>query len=634
MGFNYNNNYFIASFPNIYGNNDLRLPQIEAYNKTKEYFDSDYKNRNALVVVPTGVGKTGIMGLLPYGISKGRVLIITPWTTVRDSVIDSLNPDRHDNFWIKRNIFRAKELLPNVIEYLGKDTTYEVLSSANIVILNVQKLQSRYDSSLIHLVGKDFFDMIIIDEAHHSTAKTWIECVEHFENAKIVKLTGTPFRTDGLEINGELIYKYPLSRAMYNKYVKSLQNAVFIPEELRLTIDEDESKTYSVEEIYEMNLKDSDWVTRSVAYSLECSEKIVDASIQILDKKNQQNKDIPHKIIAIACSIPHAKQIDQLYRTKGYEVGLIHSELNENEKDKVMKDIENHRVQVVVNVAMLGEGYDHPYLSIAAIFRPFRNELPYTQFIGRVLRYINDDNAVASDNIAQIVSHKHLELDNLWDKYKIEIQESEIIKKLKDYDDLLNDDLDEKENNNNNSEIEILGQASHYGNSELSVEAYLNTELIRESKERDKIIRNKIEQIKSILGITDEQAELMVQQMESSSSAMKRPDLIYSRKKKDLDATIREEIVPELIRVYNINEDGDNLKYLSIFDNKYWYVPNRAKKNNAMLAYYINCYLKDRIGKNRKKWLTDDFDRAFVILDELKKHIERSLDIFCKRNNI
>lgn len=369
---------------------------------------------------------------------------------------------------------------------------------------------------------------------------------------------------------------------------------------------------------------------RSVAYSRECSEKIVNESIKLLKKKMSINCEIPHKIIAIACSIKHAEQISDLYESKGYKVGLVHSNLSDYQKNKVLNNIKNHRVQVVVNVAMLGEGYDHSYLSIAAIFRPFRNELPYTQFIGRILRIIDDEKATPNDNIGQIVSHKHLELSNLWEKYKVEIQESEIIKKLRGYDEILDYDFDNTDGNDTVvRDVEKLGEVIHIGKGRLSVEAYLDTELIRMSKEKDEELKTKIEQIKSILGLDEEQALLMIQQVESSPSAMKRPDLVYSNKKKTVDSKIREEIVPSLIRVYNIKEDGDDLKKLPLFTGKYWYITNKVDKNNAMLAMYMNCYLKDRIGKSRKDWVDDDFNRAFVILDELKKYVENNLKDFC-----
>lgn len=56
----------------------------------------------------------------------------------------------------------------------------------------------------------------------------YFETVNHFKNAKVIKLTGTPIRTDGVELAGELVYKYRLSQAMAKGYVKSLRNFEYI----------------------------------------------------------------------------------------------------------------------------------------------------------------------------------------------------------------------------------------------------------------------------------------------------------------------------------------------------------------------------------------------------------------------
>ena len=124
---------------------------------------------------------------------------------------------------------------------------------------------------------------------------------------------------------------------------------------------------------------------------------------------------------------------------------------------------------------------DHPYLSIAAIYRPFRAELPYIQFIGRILRNINDYNVRPIDNIGQIISHKNLELDNLWGKYKKEIDESEIIKRLiqdPEIDDLWNDEHDNLHGDKNTGNNLIqLGRAYDYGSGTLVSDSYLDTEI-------------------------------------------------------------------------------------------------------------------------------------------------------------
>ncbi|HBL36352.1 MAG TPA: restriction endonuclease subunit R, partial [Firmicutes bacterium] len=399
MNLYYNPYYFQKANPNIQGNVDLRTPQINGYYKVYEHFMVNGKTNSAILVLPMGVGKTGLIGLLPYSICEGRALVITPQITIKDTIVDSLDPYKADNFWLKRNVFKNLNELPALVEYDGSDTPIEVLEYANIVVINIQKLQQRFDSSLLNRLPHDFFDIIIIDEAHHSTAQTWIDTINYFSKAKVVKLTGTPYRTDNEEITGELVYYYTLGQAMANNYVKQLDHIVYIPEKLLLTLDEDQTKTYTVEEIYEMGIKDEDWVSRSVAYSLDCSERIVDESLKLLEQKLLVS-DLPHKIIAVACSIKHAEEIKNLYESKGYKTTIIHSDMNGTLKEQAFNDIKNDRVQVVVNVAMLGEGYDHNYLSIAAIFRPFRSKLPYAQFIGRILRVIPEDKVQSpSDNV-------------------------------------------------------------------------------------------------------------------------------------------------------------------------------------------------------------------------------------------
>ncbi|CEH32836.1 DEAD/DEAH box helicase [Romboutsia lituseburensis] len=629
MSFNFNENFFMASMPNINTNEKIRQPQYEAYEAIQNYYsNAKNDNRNALVVLPTGVGKTGIMALAPFGLCKKRTLIITPGNTIKNSVLENLNPENPMNFWYSRSIFQMGMGLPNVIEYEGANTTNEVLNASNIVILNIHKLQERLDSSLLHRVDSDFFDFIIIDEAHHSTADTWTKCIDFFKNAKVLKLTGTPFRTDGQEITAKLIYKYPLSRAMYHGYVKSLQNIKHVPDELKLTIDGDESKEYTIDEIFNLGLRDQDWVTRTVAYSTECSLKIVDASIESLYKKLKNSK-VPHKIIAIACSISHAKKIAKLYEQRGIKTAVIHSNLPEEEKASLFKDIENHRVQAVINVAMLGEGYDHKYLSIAAIFRPFRAELPYVQFIGRVLRYIPEGNT--NDNIAQIISHHHLFLDGLWEKYKKEINESDIIKSLKDIEESLDNEFDnefdtELPNECRNSKgVASLGKVSESMSNSLNIDNYLDTHLIQKSKQEEEAYNEKIKVLKEQLGISEEQAKVMMDQVRSSASNLGRPDLMYKRKKKGLDETIREEIVPNLISKFDIDKDGNDLKSCDLFKGSYWYIPNQQKKNAAMIAVYFNIRLKNKIGRPRKEWVDRDFDLAFEYIGELTKLVEGTI---------
>ncbi|MBC1513587.1 DEAD/DEAH box helicase [Listeria booriae] len=621
-----NINYFRDIETNILENESLREPQKQAYYEVYEHFIRKESDKHAIVVLPTGVGKTGLMSILPYNISSGRVLIIAPQLTVKDTIVKQLDSSSSQNFLTKLGIITNPHNLPQMIEYDGENTPQSILDMANIVITNIQKLQSRNNSSLLRRLPKDYFDMIIIDEGHHSAAKTWLENLDHFSKAKVVKITATPYRSDNKPLSGELIYKYKLSQAMAKGYVKSLEKFDYIPQELRLTIDKNEDKTYSVQEILDLNLKDNDWITRTVAYSDDCKRDVVLESIALLNEK-RRGTTVPHKIIAVASNIDEAIKIEQMYKDQGVEAVIVHSDLGEFEKRRAFSDIENNRVKVVVNINMMGEGYDHKYLSVAAIFRVFKNLSPYEQFIGRILRVIPDNEVVkASDNIGSVVVHKNLGLDELWEYYKRQLQESDIIKELKEFDDEIIPEDPKKIGELSEARVLDVGGAFDNGQGELRKSSYLTTELIKENQREEKERNEKIKSLQELLNISKNEAIQVIDQADSNNSVHKRPDLFYNEKRKNIDVDIRERYVPEILVAANLELDGSELKDNPIFKaNNYRWIPQRIKVNGGMLATYFNHYLKTQIGAAKKDWTLEDYDQAFGLLDQQAEYVKTFL---------
>ncbi|TQR46387.1 DEAD/DEAH box helicase [Paenibacillus popilliae] len=616
-----NLNYFIESMPNIESNQELREPQILAFQAIQDHFIQNNSREHALVILPTGVGKTGLMGIAPFGIAFGRVLIVTPQLVIKDAVLDSLDPEHPQNFWLARGVFKKFEDLPSVIEYDTKTSDWE-LNAANIVILNVHKLQERLENALINRVSPNFFDMIIIDEAHHSTAPTWEVALNYFSNAKVIKVTGTPNRSDGEKIEGKQIYKYPLNQAMASGYVKSLERIHYVPDQLFLTLDKKDGTLYSIDQIRDMNLKDEDWITRSVAYSIDCSLKVVEESVKLVMKKRASG--VPHKIIAVACSIWHAEQIQELYESKGLAVALVHSRLKKDELNFRLKSIENHKVQVVIHVAKLGEGYDHKYLSIAAIFRPFRNTLPYEQFIGRVLRSIDPDEVVNSeDNIACVVHHKELGLEELWQYYKEEQKKSEVIKFI---------NREEESERTTRKKVEkTTGDVLEDGIGKMERDNYIDTALLVERERRIKEETEKLEQLKKLLpNLPDEALIQMLRREEEGSATDKilRPDKYLFRKKRNLDDIIKKEMVPDLILKYNISKESNELTRSRLFsNNRYRWIPRKIKNNAGMLAAYFEFRINELVGNDdRTTWGPTEYESALKHVDELNQLVTKILD--------
>lgn len=105
----------------IEGNIALRDPQRVAHRRLKESFDENPKTHK-IIVLPTGTGKTGTMGLAPYEISNGKVLIITPGLVIREGVSDEFDTRTPFNFWTKRNVILDDTNLPQVYRYAGFET--------------------------------------------------------------------------------------------------------------------------------------------------------------------------------------------------------------------------------------------------------------------------------------------------------------------------------------------------------------------------------------------------------------------------------------------------------------------------------------------------------------------------------
>ncbi len=286
---------------------------------------------------------------------------------------------------------------------------------------------------------------------------------------------------------------------------------------------------------------------------------------------------------------------------------------------------------------MLGEGYDHPYLSIAAIFRPFRSELPYEQFIGRVLRTIPEKEVEkVDDNIADVVSHHYLQLAELWEKYKIELQESEVIKRLQDENVLDDSDGGEAEKGSVGTEADILplGQAREQGMGTLTMDAYLNTELIKKQKEEEQRQKESVKKLQELLHIDYEQALSIYNQTRTKdTAAFKRPDLYFANRKKNLDDQIREIIIPQLITRFHIDQSKKNLSGCRLFSGKYAWIKDKAIDNGALLAMYFNTYLRNEIGKKRSDWKVTDFDIAFDKLAIAEEFVEKVLGEYLLLNN-
>lgn len=402
---------FFAEAPiSIEGNANLRDPQVDGYIRIREHFTR--ATEHAIVQIPVGCGKTGLMALLPFRVAQGRVLVIAPNLEIRRGIATAFDISGQACFWTSTRALTDVGHGPYTAILDGADANIHDCDNSHIVVTNIQQLASRADRWL-GAFPDNYFDMIMVDEGHHNVARSWERVFERFPNAKVISLTATPFRGDGQEIAGRRVYAYPFRTAMVRGYIKQITAVNVAPQEISFTYHGD-SRRHTLEEV--LQLRDEEWFSRGVALAPECNRSIVDCSIQWLTHLRETGTF--HQMIAVACSVDHARQVRSLYEERGLRAREIHSNMTDEEIGDILADLRRLRLDCIVQVRMLGEGFDHPNLSVAAVFQPFRSLSPYIQFAGRVMRVIHQDSPNHADNRGIIVSHVGLNIDRHWDDFR------------------------------------------------------------------------------------------------------------------------------------------------------------------------------------------------------------------------
>ncbi|NTZ20460.1 DEAD/DEAH box helicase [Paenibacillus sp. JMULE4] len=409
-------NAFQTIEPNIIDNPQLRIPQKEAYTKIFEHYEGQPDVRETSIILPVGCGKSGLITLTPFAVKSRRALVIAPGINIAGQLYKDFDPTKEDMFYIKCRVLNGQEY-PEPAEIRGTATNVSDLEEADVVITNIQQLQGN-NNRWLRALPSDFFDLILFDEAHHNVAESWNILREAFPEARIVNYSATPRRSDGQLMSGEIIYSFPIVRAIEEGYVKKLKAVVLNPQTLKYVRREDNREVeVSLDEVRRLGEEDADF-RRSIVTSEETLFTIVDASIRALNKIRSESQNPRHKIIASALNYQHCIQVVEAYRARGLQADYVHSLQDGAENERVLDRLKNHQLDAIVQVRKLGEGFDHPHLSVAAVFSVFRELSPFVQFVGRIMRAIDQNDSESINNQGTVVFHAGSNIARLWSDFQ------------------------------------------------------------------------------------------------------------------------------------------------------------------------------------------------------------------------
>lgn len=406
-------NVFQTAEPNIFSNNNLRRPQLEAYEKLVEYEGDD---REIGVVLPVGCGKSGLITITPFAFSSKRALVVAPGVKIAKQLVEDFTPsDANKCFYIKCKVLDG-EPYPEPVPIRGKTANRTDMDESDVLITNIHQLAGA-ENKWLEQLPEDYVDLIMFDEGHHNVAASWTTLKNKFPAARIVNFSATPERADGQLMAGRIIYSFPVEEAIKEGYVKRLRAIVLNPKTLRYVRDDNGKEvTVSLEDVIKLGEDDTAF-RRGIVTAPETLETIVVASINEMNRIREESKEKRHKIIACCLNYDHCIQVKEAYLKKGLKAEYIHS--RESAKaDSILEKLDNHELDVIVQVRKLGEGFNHKYLSVAAVFSVFTNLSPFVQFVGRIMRVVDERNPTSVNNQGTVIFHAGGNIHTRWSDFQ------------------------------------------------------------------------------------------------------------------------------------------------------------------------------------------------------------------------
>ena len=358
---------------------------------------------STLVVLPTGGGKTytASMWLLKNAIDKKKKIL---WIAHRQMLLDQAAESFQK--------FAYTEVVPHISSFCFRivsgssshDRTSDIRSSDNLLIVSKDSIGRNIERLDQWLKGeKELY--LIVDEAHHSTAKTYRKVIDYVKakipNLKLIGLTATPFRTaeeeqgllakiftDGINngrvVHGDIGITYQIGlKELINRQIlaKPIFESYYTDEEYGDSLGVD-----AWESIQHLDVI-PDEVAQQMADSAARNKLIVET---YRAKQNEYGQTI-----LFAVNVVHAIQLTTLFKKAGIKADFIVSSVKDSitgitisreDNERKLDDYRNGKLQVLINVNILTEGVDLPKTKTVFLARPTVSSILMTQMVGRALR--------------------------------------------------------------------------------------------------------------------------------------------------------------------------------------------------------------------------------------------------------
>ena len=315
-----------------------------------------------LAVLSTGAGKTYIFSYIAQqaSIKGNRVLILVHRAELLDQASRSLS-----SMSVQHGLIQAGR---------GMDLSHTVQ------VASVQTVARR-----LHLLPRDFFQLLVVDEAHHTTAGTWARVIAHFAQAKLLGVTATPIRGDG--------------RGLGEHYQAMVQG----PTAADLT---SEGYLAPARVLAPPGFDSAGLRRRMGDFDTKQAEQRVGTIMG--DCLGHYRKHLSGQTaIAFCCSVAHAEAVAALFQSAGIAAASIDGTMDTSTRRELLQRLAVGDLKVLTSCALIGEGVDVPSVGGCILLRPTASVGLHLQMIGRCLRPQPGKTAVVLDHVGNTLRLGH-----------------------------------------------------------------------------------------------------------------------------------------------------------------------------------------------------------------------------------
>lgn len=321
---------------------ELRPYQETARQKVQEEWEEGKKR--TLLVLPTGTGKTIVFSkIIEDRVKKGeRVLVIAH----RGELLEQASDKLYKSTGLKTATEKAEQTS------LG--------SFYRVVVGSVQTLQCE---KRLNQFPPEYFDTIVIDEAHHAISDGYQRVLHHFEDANVLGVTATPDRGDMRNLGSyfeSLAYEYGLAEAIKSGYLSPIK-ALTIPLKLDLSNVKQQAGDFSTKDLG----------TALDPYLEQIAEEM---------KKQCFNR----KTVVFLPLVKTSQKFRDILNKHGFKAAEVNGE--SADREQILKDYEEGKYNVLCNSMLLTEGWDCPSVDCVIVLRPTKVRALYSQMVGRGTR--------------------------------------------------------------------------------------------------------------------------------------------------------------------------------------------------------------------------------------------------------